>query len=134
MDIMASSLTTHLFTIYLLLGVMVFNLLTIINQNDFITMAKRIKFLTPIFHTLNAMVIYTGAIYAAFYHMFNFSVILMICASIAIMVLEIKRYKKLRVIKSTDLKLQEEFKYFAKKIYAFEIAIMISVYVIVKVI
>lgn len=133
MDIMAPSITAHLWAIYFLLGIMVFNLLTILNQNSFITMAKRIKLFTPIFHTLNAIVIYTGVIYAAFYHMFNFTVALMIVASIAIMVLEIKRYKKLRVIRSSDYELQEEFKQFAKKIYAIEIAIMIGVYVIAKV-
>ncbi|MCK9338144.1 MAG: hypothetical protein M0P43_09960 [Arcobacteraceae bacterium] len=134
MDIMAPSITAHLYAIYFLLGIMVFNLLTILNQHDFITMAKRIKLLTPIFHTLNAIVIYTGVIVAAFHHMFNFTVFLMLSASIAIMILEIKRYKKLRVIRSSEIELQEEFKKYAKKIYAIEIAIMISVYVIAKIV
>ena len=133
MDIMASSITAHLWAIYFLLGIMVFNLLTILNQNSFVTMAKRIKLFTPIFHTLNAIVIYTGVIYMAFHHIFNFTVALMLVASIFIMVLEIKRYKKLRIIKSTDLELQESFKIYAKKIYAIEIGTMIAVYIIAKV-
>ncbi|MCK9161454.1 MAG: hypothetical protein GX118_05205 [Arcobacter butzleri] len=130
MDIMAPSVTAHLWAIYFLLAIMVINILTILNQKSFVTLAKRLKFFTPIFHTLNAAIIYSGTIYAAYYHIFNFKVILMIFASIFVMVLEIKRYKKLRVIKSTDTHLQEEFKLYAKKIYAIEIAIIIIVYIV----
>jgi hypothetical protein len=88
--------------------------------------------MTPLFHLCNAIIIYTGAIIAAYKHHFSFTVLLMIIASIFIMVLEIKRYKKQRVIKSDDLQRQEEFYVFAKKIYTLEIAALAITYLISK--
>ncbi len=39
----------------------------------------------------------------------------------------------MRVIKSTDIELQNEFKIYAKKIYTIEVAVLIAVYIISKV-
>jgi hypothetical protein len=57
----------------------------------------------------------------------------MIPASIFLLVIEIKRYKKMRVIKSGDIQLQEEFYKYAKKIYIIEIMVLVFVYMISKV-
>jgi hypothetical protein len=46
------------------------------------------------------------------------------------MVLEIKRYKKMRVIKLAETKKQEEFKIFAKKVYTTQVIAIVSMYII----
>jgi len=132
MEVMQDSIAMHVYTIYLLLAIMVFNLITILNTDNFVKAAKKIKLATPFFHFINALIIYTGAIVAAFSHDLSPTVILMIIAAIFIMVLEIKRYKKMRVIKSDDIVLQEEFKIYSKKIYFIEIFVLIFVYIISK--
>jgi hypothetical protein len=82
---------------------------------------------------MNAMIIYTGAIVSAYTRDMSLTVMLMIATSIFLMVAEIKRYKKMRIIKSSDIALQEEFIPYAKKIYTIEIIVLITVYIVCKV-
>ena len=133
MDIMQDSINTHIYAIFFFLGIMLFNLYTVSTQNNFMLLAKRLKFMTPLYHLTNAIVIYTGAIIAAYKHTFTLAMVVMIAASIFLMVIEIKRYKKQRVIKSADVDLQEAFYLYAKKIYTIEIMVLIAVYIISKV-
>ncbi|MFA6788228.1 MAG: hypothetical protein WC149_08225 [Arcobacteraceae bacterium] len=133
MDIMQDSINTHIYTIFFFLGIMLFNLYTVSTQNNFMLLAKRLKFMTPLYHLTNAIIIYTGAIIAAYKHTFTLAMVVMIAASIFLMVIEIKRYKKQRVIKSADVDLQEAFYLYAKKIYTIEIMVLIAVYIISKV-
>jgi len=97
-------------------------------------MAKRLKAMTSIYHIANAMIIYTGMILAAFYHDLSFKVLLMIPTGIFLLVIEIKRFKKMRVIKSTDLDLQKEFIPYAKKIYKIEMAVLVVMSTIISLI
>lgn len=133
MDIMQDSINTHIYAIFFFLGIMLFNLYTVSTQNNFMLLAKRLKFMTPLYHLTNAIVIYTGAIIAAYKHTFTLAMVVMIVASIFLMVIEIKRYKKQRVIKSADVDLQEAFYLYAKKTYTIEIMVLIAVYIISKV-
>ena len=133
MDLMQDSIDTHVFFIYLFLSVMIVNFYSVYNINNFIKLAKRLKYLTPLYHTLNAIIIYTGTIVAFYEKVFSFTIFIMIAASIAVMVLEIKRFKKMRVIKVADEELQEEFLKFSRKIYLIEIIIIISTYIISKI-
>lgn len=133
MELMSSAVTTHIFAVYIFLLIMLFNLYSVVIIKEHIKLAKRLKFMTPVYHLSNAIVMYTGAIVIAYASGFSFTIILMIPASIFLMVIEIKRYKKMRVIKSSDIKLQEDFKVYAKKIYMIEIAVVIAVYIISKV-
>ncbi|RXJ96944.1 hypothetical protein CRU94_02185 [Arcobacter sp. AHV-9/2010] len=130
MELMQSAITTHIYTIYIFLAIMLFNLYSVFTIKNFMVLAKRLKFMTPIYHLSNAIVIYTGTIVAFYAHHFNFTIALMIPASIFLLVIEIKRYKKQRVIKVADIKLQEEFYKFAKKVYMIEILVLTSVYLI----
>ncbi len=134
MDLMSDSIATHVFLIYIFLGIMFFNLFSVLTQKNFIKLAKRLRFMTPLYHLTNAMIIYTGAIVSAYKHDISPTVILMIMAGIFLLVIEIKRFKKMRVIKSTDLDLQAEFIVYAKKIYTIEISVLVFVYIISKVI
>ncbi|WP_428026322.1 hypothetical protein [Arcobacter sp.] len=133
MALMQDSIDTHVFFIYLFLAVMIVNFYSVYNLDNFIKLAKRLKFLTPLYHTLNAIIIYTGTIVAFYEKIFSFTIFIMIAASIAVMVLEIKRFKKMRVIKVADVALQEEFLKFSKKIYLIEIIIVVSTYIISKI-
>jgi len=132
MEIMQDAISTHIYAIYLFLFIILLNLYSVISSKDFISLAKKLKFMTPIYHLMNAVVIYTGTIVAFYAKTFSFTIALMIPASIFLLVIEIKRYKKQRVIKSDDLKLQEEFYFYAKKVYLIEISVLILVYLISK--
>ncbi len=133
MELMSDAISTHVYTIYLFLAIMIFNLYSVVSATEFIKLSKRLRFMTPIYHMSNAIVIYTGAIVAAYAHAFSFTIGIMIPAAIFLLVIEIKRYKKMRVIKTSDIQLQEEFIVYAKKIYTIEIMVLISVYILSKV-
>lgn len=133
MELMQSAIQTHVYTIYFFLAIMLFNLYSVTKEKNFIVLAKRLKFMTPLYHLTNAIVIYTGTIVAFYAQQFSFTIALMIPASIFLLVIEIKRYKKQRFIKVADIKLQEDFYIYAKKIYIIEIAVLLVVYTISKV-
>ena len=69
---------------------------------------KRLKTTTPIYHSLNFTIAYTGGIVAAFSHDLSPTVILMFATTIFVMILEIKRYKKMRVIKTAEFDKQNQ--------------------------
>ncbi|RXJ99247.1 hypothetical protein CRU98_07765 [Arcobacter sp. CECT 8986] len=133
MEIMHEALTAHIYAIYLFIIIMLFNFYSVISVDDFMKLARRLKFMTPLYHLTNAVIMYSGAIIAAYAHSFSLKVILMIPASIFLMVIEIKRYKKMRVIKSSDENLQNEFRAYAKKIYKIELAVLVAVFLLVRV-
>ena len=66
MELMQSAIQTHVYTIYFFLSLMLFNLYSVTKEKNFIVLAKRLKFMTPLYHLTNAIVIYTGTI-VAFY-------------------------------------------------------------------
>lgn len=133
MEFISTSVTTHVYSIVILFLIMAFNLMSVLNAKEFIPLVKRLRLTTPLYHMFNAIVAYTGGIVAAFSHDLSPTVILMIATSIFVMVLEIKRFKKMRVIKSTDYEKQEEFRQFAKKIYVMEISALMFTYIVSKV-
>ena len=133
MELMQSAVQAHVYTIYFFLAIMLFNLYSVSKEKEFIVLAKRLKIMTPLYHLTNAIVIYTGTIVAFYAQVFSFTIALMIPASIFLLVIEIKRYKKMRVIKHDQIELQNEFYAYAKKIYTIEISVIIAVYIISKV-
>ncbi|CAM3842036.1 hypothetical protein [Arcobacter cloacae] len=133
MELMQSAVQTHVYTIYFFLAIMLFNLYSVMKVKNFIVLAKRLRFMTPLYHLTNAIVIYTGTIVAFYAQVFSFTIALMIPASIFLLVIEIKRYKKMRVIKSDQIELQNDFFIYARKIYTIEIMVLVSVYIISKV-
>ncbi len=133
MDFVAISIFTHVLAIFLLLAVMIFNVYNVMNLTDFRLLAGRLRAMTPVFHMINLIAAYTGMIVSAYSHDLSPTVILMVIATIFIMVLEIKRYKKMRVIRTKDIDKQIEFKEYAKKIYFIEIGVLIFTFVISKI-
>ncbi|MCD4757766.1 MAG: hypothetical protein K8R39_05805 [Arcobacteraceae bacterium] len=133
MDFVSISITTHVYSIVALMLIMVFNFYSVMRMKNFVDLTKRLRLMTPIYHMANAFVVYTGAIVAAYSQDLSITVILMIATSIFVMVLEIKRYKKMRVIKTTQIAKQQEFVMFAKKIYNLEILAILFTYTISKI-
>lgn len=127
--IMAST-WTHVYAIYALTIIIAINFYTVHTETRFFFLAKRLKMLTPIFHSVNFIIAYTGAVLSGFTHDLSPTVILMIPISILLMVLEIKRYKKMRVIKLAETEKQEDFKDFAKRIYTTQVIAIVSMYMI----
>ncbi len=132
MDLMYEAIMTHMYTVYVFLAIMIFNLYSVLTVKDFVKLAKRLKFMTPLFHLCVAVMMYTGAIVATYAKVFSWTIALMIPTAIFLMILEIKRNKKMKVIKSTDIQLQKEFVIYAKKIYIIEISVLLTVFVITK--
>ena len=133
MDITNLSIITHVYMIYILLSIMIFNLFSVFMIKKFMVLAKLLKFMTPLYHLANAMVIYTGVIVMAYTKEVSAIVILMIGGAIFLLVIEIKRYKKMRVIKTSDVALQCEFYSYAKKIYSIEIVVLVFIYIVSKI-
>ena len=133
MELMQSVVQIHIYTIYFFLSLILFNLYSVFREKEFIVLAKRLKIMTPLYHLTNAIVIYTGTIVAFYAQTFSVTIALMIPASIFLLVIEIKRYKKMRVIKHDQIELQNEFYAYAKKIYIIEISVIIAIYIISKV-
>ena len=133
MNIMNEAIVAHEYIIYILLGIMIFNFCAVSTIKDFVKLAKTLKLMTPLYHLINAMIIYTGVIVSAYTRDISPSVIFMIIAAIFILVIEIKRYKKMRVIKVGDITLQKQFYAYAKKIYLIEIGVLIFVYILAKI-
>ncbi len=132
MELISTSTTWHINFIVVLICIMIFNLFSVLKVNDYFELVKRLKLMTPLYHTVNATVAYTGGIIAAFSHDLSITVVLMLATTIFIMVLEIKRYKKMRVIKTAEFEKQAEFRIFAKKIYMMEISALVFTYIISK--
>ena len=132
MEVMNYSITTHIFTIYLFGALILFNLYNLYTQKDFFKLASRYKIMTPFFHFINTCIAYTGIIVSAFTHDISPTVILMIITTIFIMVSEIKRYKKMKVIKPSNIQLQNEFKIYAKKVAFMQLSLLILTFIISK--
>lgn len=131
-QLISSSIWVHIFAIFGLVGVILFNFYTVQKEENFFYMASRLKKVTPYFHSINFIIAYTGAVLAGFTHDMNPTVILMIPTSLFLMISEIKRYKKMRVIQLNQVELQDEFKTFAKKIYTIQLIVIVCVYIISK--
>jgi len=94
MELVSTSVNWHVYFILALLFVMVFNLLSVLRVDDYFELIKRLKVMTPVYHSLNAVVAYTGGIVAAFSHDLSITVFLMFATTIFVMILEIKDIKR----------------------------------------
>jgi hypothetical protein len=132
MEVMDLSIQTHIFVIMTLIAMVSINLYRLFTQKDFFKLAAGYKIMTPLFHSINASAAYTGMIVSAFNHAVSITVVLMIATTIFIMVTEIKRYKKMRVIKTLDIDLQDDFRKFSKKIAFLQLSALMATFIISK--
>lgn len=132
-DLVLSSIFIHNVSLFVLVFLIVYHFYVVTKIEHFVVMAKKLKFTTPLFHSINAFTVYTGMVLSAYSRIFDLTTIIMIIASLFLMISEIKRYKKMRVITSSDETAQNEFKIFAKKIYASQLVVIFAIYVISKI-
>lgn len=132
-DLVASSVLIHNISIFALLALIIYHYYVVSKVESFVQLAKKLKFTTPLFHSINAFTVYTGMVLSAYSKIFDFTTFIMITASLFLMISEIKRYKKMRVITSADEVSQTEFKIFAKKIYKMQLAMIFIIYAICEI-
>ncbi len=132
-QLISSSTFTHIFAIFSLIVVILINFYTVQKVDNFFVMASRLKKITPYFHAINFIIAYTGAVLSGFTHDLNPTVVLMVPTTLFLMISEIKRYKKMRVIQLAEVELQAEFRVFAKKIYTMQILAIVAMYIIANI-
>ena len=132
-QLITSSTPTHVYAIFALVAIIAFNFYTVHTETRFIFLAKRLRKVMPYFHATNFVVVYLGTVLSAFTHDLSWTVMLMIPTSLFLMITEIKRYKKMRVIKLEDTQAQEEFKKFAKKIYTMQVIAISVMFIIAEI-
>jgi hypothetical protein len=127
----------HIFFILIMFIVICRNLYLVIGNDEeknFVQTYKKLQMMTPFYHTINACIIFTGVVFQFFFSQFqDMTVYLMILGSIFIMVSEIKRYKKMRILKSTEHEKHKHAFAFARKVYIINISIIIVIYLIEKI-
>lgn len=124
--ILESFLQIHIFLVILLFFLPLHNLYMLYTQKNFVQLAKRIRFFAPLNHSFIAGVIFSGVVIAFYNHdFFSIRQLFMYLIAIYLIVSEVKRYKKIRVISSKDIELQEEFIKFAKIKYSLDVAILL---------
>jgi hypothetical protein len=132
-QLISTSTPTHVYALFVLIAIILYNYYTVHTETRFIFMAKRLKKMTSVYHSVNFIIAYLGIVLAAFTHDLSPTVILMIPTTLFLMISEIKRYKKLRVIKLDQIELQDQFRTFAKKIYTLQLIAISLMYIIAKV-
>ncbi|RLA74048.1 MAG: hypothetical protein DRG11_06105 [Epsilonproteobacteria bacterium] len=130
MDIMNAPVQLHIIAVFLLFGLICFHIYKLNFSSTFLKIQKSYKITTPLFHFINAVIAYTGAIVSAYRLDISWTVMLMIIVSLFIMITEIKRYKKQRVILSTQKQLQKSFKTYATKIAISQILLLVVAYIL----
>jgi len=132
-SLISSSTTIHISFIFILIAIICINYYIAQKNQPFIKTAKILRKMLPYFHSVNFIIAYTGFVLSGYTHNFSLVVLLMIPTSLILMISEIKKYKKLRVIRLKDTKLQEEFKIFVKKISILQLIAIIGTYIIIKI-
>jgi len=127
---MSQPISFHIFTIFLLVGLIVLNYFKLSTYKDINKLKIYYSKMTPFFHFVNASIAYTGALVSAYLHNIGLVVLLMIFASLFIMISEIKRYKRLRVIRSNEFELQNSFIKYAKNITYMQAVLIVVVSII----
>ncbi len=125
------SIKIHMITsILLILSQFAFFLLK--QETNFIKFSKKFRNLLLIQNIILAMIAFTGLVVMAVsrFTLWNIEIVLMIFVLFLILFYQIVLYKKIRVIKSKEIDLQNDFKRYASKIYIRLIIAEIFVYVI----
>lgn len=123
-----TSILMHIYTTYILLILMGYNIYLLYSKNSFENISKKIRLILPLFCFVNLIVIYTGGIIAYEYKIFSLKIFLMMIASILIIFMEFVKYKKIKKIIFTQEKSIYSFLLFIKKLNFIQVIIMVIVY------
>jgi hypothetical protein len=130
MEVINQSISVHFYLVFAMLFMIGMNLYFVITTKPFVVLGRYLKSVTPLFHSINAALAYTGIVAMAFNHDVRWVVVIMIPVTFVIMILEIIRRKKMRTIKSDEINKQKEFVKFARKIYIFDIALLVITFIV----
>lgn len=109
-------LEIHFVGVVVLLSVVMFNIIMLALSQQVVRYAKRLRIVMPISASLITVSIFTGIVMMAAKHLnFSFANVAMIAVSIALIVLEIKRYKILK--HDTDIKKEGAFFIYKRKAF-----------------
>lgn len=101
------------------------NLYWLYTEKNFIKMAKKIRLFVPIHYTILSSSIFSGIILAFYSHnFFSTRQLFMYLIALYLLLSEIKRYKKIRVITSKEIEEQQKFISWAKKKYILDCLIL----------
>ncbi len=131
-DVVLGVLAYHRFFAFLLFVPPVLGLLFLFFSRNFPYLIRRIRLLTPLYAFLIASVAFTGIVYTAILQIFNVWVIYMILLFIFLVIGEVKRYKKQRIIASYDKELQAQFIFWAKRKYMLDIIFLCLLYFLLQ--
>jgi hypothetical protein len=121
-------LNIHIVGVLILLGVVLFNVATLVFSKEIYAYARRMRIVMPISSSLLFLLLFTGSIMMAAKHLvFDSSNIMMILGTIVIIYLEIKRYRVLRhQTNASDANSFKEYKVKALRYLGMEVIILLS--------
>lgn len=120
-EMYAMGIVTHNLGVMGMLAVILINFLMLLGAQDIRRYAKRMRIFMPIGAGLIATILFTGAVMMAAKHLsFSFENIVMIVFGILLIILEAKRYKKLKYINMNEPNPLERYKAIAYKILSIE--------------
>ncbi len=123
------ALNGHLMSIFSLVALYLAMLFVLKKYANFIELIKKIKLIAPLIFMFIFNTLFTGVIlFIVSEKSFSFNVLFMIIALLVVFILEIKRYKKQKVITSYNYLSQVEFIDFATKVYILDILIFALIY------
>lgn len=105
-------------------------LIFLYRTSSFPHLIRKIKLLTPAYGFLLASAILTGIIMSFMFVHFSFNALFMSIASIIIIINEIRRYKRQRVIASYDSAEQVIFIRWAKRKYGLDLLLLAIVWIV----
>lgn len=120
-EMYAMGIVTHNLGVMGMLAVILINFLMLVGAQDIRRYAKRMRIFMPIGAGLIATILFTGAVMMAAKHLsFSFENIVMIVFGILLIILEAKRYKKLKYINMNEPNPLERYKAIAYRILSIE--------------
>jgi hypothetical protein len=120
-EMYAMSIVTHNIGVMGMLAVILINFLMLLGAQDIRKYAKRMRIFMPIGAGLIATILFTGAVMMAAKHLsFTFENIVMIIFGVLLIILEAKRYKKLKYINLKEENPLQRYKAMAYKILSIE--------------
>ena len=125
------ALNGHIISIVSLILLYLSMLFVLKKYVNFIELISKIKLIAPLIFMFIFNTLFTGSIlFVLNKQSLSLEVFFMIVALLIVFILEIKRYKKQKVITSYNYIAQVEFIDFARKIYILDIFLFTSIYVI----
>lgn len=123
------ALNGHLFSLASLVFLYLSMLFSLKRYANFIELINKIKLIAPLIFMFIFNTLFTGALlFVLSKKSISFDIIFMIIALLVVFILEIKRYKKQKIITSYNYLAQVDFINFAKKVYIIDIFIFLLIY------